>query len=178
MADVDIRMDFEKVLADWAEGVIRKIRSNMETENINASGETSASLEYELTNTGIQILGAPYFAERTEIGRTPTKNHQSFDFTSIISQWIIDKGLRADFGISDDRDLKKVAGAIAHTISTRGSSKYRGDRPQTDVYSTVILEAVDELGEEILTGSGERLLGIIDRLVREDGDKAGTTRIK
>ena len=118
MAGIDTRLDFEKVLAEWAEGVIKKIRSNMDTKNINASGETSRSLEYKLTDDGIQILGAPYFAERTEVGRTPTKHHQSFDFTSIIEQWIKDKGLDTEWGLNEDRDLRKVAGAIAHTIST------------------------------------------------------------
>ena len=145
---------------------------------INASGETSRSLEYKLTDDGIQILGAPYFAERTEVGRTPTKHHQSFDFTSIIEQWIKDKGLDTEWGLNEDRDLRKVAGAIAHTISTRGSQKYREPDKQTDVYSSVIIESVDILAEMLLTGSGERLLGAVDTLARADGDKVSTTKIK
>lgn len=179
MVSVDkTRLDFDEVLKDWANGLIEKIRHNMENENINASGETSASLEYVLTDNGIMILGAPYFAERTEVGRTPTKNHQSFDFVSVISKWINDKNLEAQFNIKDERDLRRIAGGIVHNITTLGSSKYRGDRPQTDVYSTAVAEAVDDLSKKLLTGSGERLLGMMDELIRIDGDKIGTVKIK
>lgn len=177
MANIDTRMEYEEILAEWAENVIERIQSNMETEGVNASGETSRSLEYELTDTGIQILGAQYFAERTEIGRTPTKNHQSFDFQSIIAQWIKDKGLDSQWGLDEERDIRKAALAIVRNITQFGSSKYRGDRPQTDVYSSVILESVDQLAEKLLTGSGERLLGMLDNLIREDGEKTGTTKI-
>jgi len=178
MADIDTRLDFEKVLSEWANGVIKKIQSNMETENVNASGDTSRSLEYKFTDKGIQILGAPYFAERTEIGRTPTKNHQSFDFQSIIAQWIKDKGLDIKWGLDEERDIRKVAGAIVHTISTRGSRKYREPDKQTDVYSTVVIESVDILTDMLLTGTTERLLGMVDNIAREDGDKVSTTKIK
>lgn len=163
MASVII--DLDDVLIQWAEGVIGKIRRNMEEQNINASGETSRSLEAVLTPTGLQILGADHFAERTETGRTPTVNPQSFDFVSIIKKWIDDKGLRATFGIEDDRDLASVASAIVHNITTLGSAKYRGDMPMTDVYSSVIDQSVDELGEKVLISSAERLEGILERLI-------------
>lgn len=179
MVSVDkTRLDFDEVLKDWANGLIEKIRHNMENENINASGETSASLEYVLTNNGIMILGAPYFAERTEVGRTPTKNHQSFDFTSVIAKWIKNKNLDVQWGLDKERDVRNIAYVISQNISKLGSSKYRGDRPQTDVYSTAVAEAVDDLSQKLLTGSGEKLLGMMDELIRIDGDKVGTVKIK
>lgn len=179
MVSVDkTRLDFDEVLKDWANGLIEKIRQNMENENINASGETSASLEYVLTDNGIMILGAPYFAERTEVGRTPTKHHQSFDFTSVIAKWIKDKNLDVQWGLEKERDVRNIAYVISQKISKLGSSKYRGDRPQTDVYSTAVVEAVDDLSEKLLTGSGERLLGFMDELIRIDGDKVGNIKIK
>ena len=174
MADVS---DFDYVLKDWAENVIRKIRSNMETLHINASGETSESLEYTMEGDRLQILGAPYFAERTEVGRTPTKNPQSFDFTSIIAKWIEDKGLKNEFGIDDDRDLRKVAGAIAHTISTRGSQKYREPDKQTDVYSSVLVEEIENLCGLFMTKSVEIIMGALDNLQRKNGQKITTKKL-
>lgn len=170
--------NFDDIMREWAEGLIKKIQSNMVDMDINASGETSRSLEYVFTDTGIQILGAEYFAERTEVGRTPTKNKQSFDFQSIIAQWIKDKGLDDEWGLDDERDIRRAAFGIVRNITTLGSSKYRGDRPQTDVYSTAIDDAVDDIEDKLLTGAGERLLGLLDEFMRENGQKVGRTKIK
>ena len=166
-------IELDNALMEWADNVISRIRSNMESENINATGATSASLEAVLTPTGVQILGAPYFAERTEIGRTPTKNRQSWDFSGAIKDWIVAKGIESHFGISDDRDLNKVSKAIAMKISREGSSKYRGDRPQTDVYSTVFEEEIQKLDEIVQVSGGEVLEGVLDDFAREIGQAAG-----
>lgn len=179
MADVvdDIRVDFETTLKTWAEGLIKTIQDNMERLNVNATGETSASLEYVLTDSGIQILGAPYFAERTEVGRTPTARKDPWDWRTKLSEWIKAKGLESQFHIKDDRDLQKVVEAIYWKITKKGSSKYRNPEMQTDVYSTAVSEAVDELTEKLLTGAGERLMGLLDNIARMDGDKVGKTKI-
>ena len=173
-----VKVDFEDTLKEWAEKLILTIQKNMELEGVNASGRTSASLEYVLTDYGIQIVGAPYFAERVEVGRTPTKNPMTFDFAAIIAQWIKDKGIQSKFEISNDRDLQKVAKAIAFKISSEGSLKYREPDKQTDVYSTAVAESVEELAQKLLTSAGERLMGVMDDIIRQDGDKVGTTKIK
>ena len=157
-------LNLDDVLMDWADGVISKIRRNMEEQNINASGETSKSLEAVITDDGLMILGAPYFAERTETGRTPTKNPMTFDFVSIIKQWIDDKGLRTKFGIEDERDLASVASGIVHNITTLGSAKWRGDMPMTDVFSSVVDESVEELEQKVLVKAYERINGVFESL--------------
>lgn len=166
-------VELDTALMEWANNVIARVRSNMESENINATGATAASLEAVLTPTGIQILGAPYFAERTEIGRTPTKNHQRWDFAGAIKDWIVAKGIESHFDIGDDRDLNKISKAIAMKISMEGSSKYRGDRPQTDVYSTVFDEEIQKLDEIVQVSGGEVLEGVLDDFAREIGQAAG-----
>lgn len=174
MASVE---DFDYVLKDWADKVVERIQANMERLGINASGKTSESLESVLTEKGVQILGAPYFAERTEVGRTPTKNHQKWDFAGAIAKWIDDKGLRSDFQIKDDRDLNKVSKAIAMKISREGSQKYREPDKRTDVYSGIIAESLDDLAKIFLVREGERLLGYFDNITRADGDKVGKTKL-
>lgn len=156
-------IDIDDVLKEWADGVISRIRRNMEEQNINASGQTSASLESVVTDDGVQILGAEFFAERTEIGRTPTVNPQSFDFVSIIKKWIDDKGLRSQFGIDDDRSLDSVASAIVHNITTLGSAKHRGDMPMTDVFSSEIDSAVSELERILSIAAAERIEGYLEK---------------
>lgn len=158
--------DLKLVLAQWAEKVIGEIREQMEVQNINASGETSKSLEYVIDDDGlgVKILGADHFAERTEIGRTPTIHKQDFDFVSIIKKWIQDKGLTASFGIQTDRDLNRIASGIVHNITTFGSAKYRGDMPMTDVYSSVVEKNVEEIGDKVLVAVYRRLSGILDKI--------------
>lgn len=169
--------DFDYVLQDWGNKVVKKIQDNMQGLGINASGETSASLEAVLTDKGIQILGAPYFAERTEIGRTPTVNHKNWDFAAVIAQWIDDKGIRGTFQISDDRDLKRVSKAIAMKISREGSQKYREPEKRTDVYSSILIESIDDLSKIFLAKEAERLMGVLDNMKRVDGVKVGTTKL-
>ena len=178
MSVVDrVTVDFQDTLKEWAEGLIKTIQSNMERLNVNATGETSASLEYVLTDSGIQILGVPFFAERTEVGRTPTARKDPWDWRTKLSEWIKAKGLESQFNIQDERDLQKVVRAIYWKITKKGSSKYRNPEMRTDVYSTAVTEAVDELSEKLLTGAGERLMGVMDELARMNGDKVSTTKI-
>lgn len=172
-----VAVDFETTLKDWAEGLIGTIRGNMARDGVNATGGTSESLEWRLTDGGVQILGAPYFAERTEVGRTPTAKAGQWDWRTSLTEWIRAKGLEGQFNISDDRDLDKVVRAIYWKITREGSLKYREPDRRTDVYSTAVDEAVDSLSERLLTGSGERLMGLMDTIIRADGENAGGTGI-
>lgn len=172
-----VKIDFEDVLKEWGEKMVARIQQNMEDENVNATGETSASLEYVLTDYGIQILGAPFFAERTEVGRTPTTKADPWDWKTKLSEWVKAKGLESQFNISDDRDLDKVVRAIYWKLTTEGSKKYRQPATQTDVYSTALAEGVDELSEMLLIRAGERLMGKIDEMAREAGKKVGMTTL-
>lgn len=169
--------DFDYVLQDWGNKVVKKIQDNMERLGINASGKTSESLEAVLTDNGIQILGAPYFAERTEVGRTPTVNPENFDFAAVIAKWITEKGIESRFQIEDDRDLKKVSKAIALKISREGSQKYREPDKQTDVYSSILVESIDDIQRIFMAEAVSRLAGIIDNIERVDGVKVGTKEI-
>lgn len=173
-----VKVDFEETLKEWGDKMVSRIRENMETQGINATGETSASLEYALTDYGIQILGAPYFAERTEVGRTETKNASPWDWRTQLSKWIKAKGLESKFDIENDRDLDKVVRSIYWKMTKEGSLKYREPDKHTDVYSTVLSEGVDELSEQLLIRAGERLLGVLDEFAREAGQKVGSTKAK
>lgn len=179
MASVDkVRVDYEDVLREWGEMIIATIQKNMADQGINATGETSASLEYVLTDYGIQILGAPYFAERTEVGRTETTKADPWDWRGQLTKWIKAKGLESKFNISDDRDLDKVVRSIYWKMTKEGSLKYREPDKQTDVYSTAVAEGIDELAEELLIRAGERLAGMADGIERDAGKKVGTTKAK
>lgn len=144
--------------------MVAQIRSNLESTGTNASGRTSASLRVVMTNTGGEIWGRRYF-RGVEQGRAGGAVPRGF--SSIIRQWIIDKGLTyqaipykrkpsANWQpkyTPEERGLRQMASAIAHTIEKSGTSLYRkGGR--TDIFTNVIEEnkpAILQVAKEIIT---------------------------
>ena len=118
--------------------------------NTHASGRTSASLRVVMTNTGGEIWGRRYFrgVEQGRAGGRVPRN-----FTSIIQQWIIDKGLTPQAipykrkpsanwqpkYTPEERGLRAMASAIAHTIAKSGTSLYRSGG-RKDIFTNVIEE--------------------------------------
>ena len=104
MATIDVK----QIVLEILETAKIEIQENMATEGINASGETSTSLEvYEHGDiVGLANSNSNPF-ETTEEGRKP--GNVPRNFTEIIYQWHIDKGL--DWG--NEKEAKKIAGAVA-----------------------------------------------------------------
>ena len=100
--------DVKKKVVEILETAKIEIQENMATEGINASGETSASLEvYEHGDiVGLANSNSNPF-ETTEEGRKP--GNVPRNFTEIIYQWHKDKGL--NWG--DEKEARKIAGAVA-----------------------------------------------------------------
>lgn len=128
--------------------MVAEMRDNLANTKTNASGRTSASLRVVITNTGGEIWGRRYFrgVEQGRAGGNVPRN-----FTSIIEQWIIDKGLTYSAipykrkpsakwqpkYTPEERGLRQMASAIAHTIEKSGTSLYRrGGRK--DIFTNVI----------------------------------------
>ena len=144
--------------------MVAEMRQNLAKTNTNASGRTSASLRVVMTDTGGQIWGRRYF-RGVEQGRAGGRIPRNF--TSIIEQWIIDKGLTpsaipykrqpsANWSpkyTPDERGLRQMASAIAHTIAKSGTSLYRSGG-RKDIFTNVIGENKNDLkkvAKEIIT---------------------------
>lgn len=141
--------DLTKILDDWAADVVTAIRVNLEETGTNASGRTSESLEYTITDDNhIIITGRPYFRS-VEEGRPAGK--VPYNFTDIISQWIDDKGIASHFGITNEKEKRSVAYLIGRKIKEEGTDLYnKGGRE--DVYTNVIESMVGELQEAVADG--------------------------
>jgi hypothetical protein len=144
--------------------MVAEMRQNLAKTNTNASGRTSASLRVVMTDTGGQIWGRRYF-RGTEQGRAGGRIPRNF--TSIIEQWIIDKGLTpqaipykrqpsANWSpkyTPEERGLRQMASAIAHTIAKSGTSLYRSGG-RIDIFTNVIEENKTDIlkvAKEIIT---------------------------
>jgi hypothetical protein len=130
--------------------MVAEMRDNLASTKTNASGRTSASLRVVMTENGGQIWGRRYFrgVEQGRAGGNVPRN-----FTSIIRQWILDKGLTPSAipykrkpsakwqpkYTPEERGLRQMASAIAHTIEKSGTSLYRKGGRQ-DIFTNVIEE--------------------------------------
>ena len=129
--------------------IINHIRINGQ----NASGRTIASLQVEQPSEEETILWGHKPFGVLETGRRAGKI--PYGFAGIIRQWMKDKGLhgrpipyktkRQHKYTPQERGDMSMAGAIAHTIATKGSKLHRtGGR--ADVYSNVVPDTMKRLG--------------------------------
>lgn len=144
--------------------MVAEMRDNLAKTKTNASGRTSASLRVVMTDTGGEIWGRRYFrgVEQGRAGGAVPRN-----FTSIIEQWILDKGLTPSAipykrktsakwqpkYTPEERGLRQMASAIARTIEKSGTSLYRNGG-RKDIFTNVIEEnkpAILQVAKEIIT---------------------------
>ena len=119
------------------------IETNMETQNINASGRTVGSLAVVSDDKGLRIglFGNSHAPLGTlEVGRAGGKVPAGF--YQIIKQWTRDKGLQ--FGTESERGT--FAYFVARKIAREGTQRHR---LPVDVYSTPAKAARNEI-ESIL----------------------------
>lgn len=122
----------------------------------NASGKTVKSLRVEVTEEGGTLYGRNFFGTM-ETGRRAGKI--PYGFTGIIAQWMKDKGIHgtpiayktniAHKYTPQERGDMSMASAIAHTIATNGTKLHR-DGGRADVYSNVIPETMERLGNRLM----------------------------
>ncbi|MBR3467159.1 MAG: hypothetical protein IKH15_08085 [Bacteroidales bacterium] len=130
-------------VGEWADKLVKRIQVEMQNQGLNASGNLSNSLEWEVGDDSVRVLADPYFLY-AEGGRRAGK--VPVNFSHIIERWISDKKVVRPAKFRTDRDF---AWSIVHNIKTYGSSKYRGDRPKDDVLSAPMDELLPELNEII-----------------------------
>lgn len=149
------RADVQKILGDELESLRSRIIANHVAAKQVASGRTKDSIKVELTENGGILWGRfPFGTLETgrRAGRTP------HNFTGIIRQWIIDKGISVPpiqyirkpserwkpKYTPQERGLMSMAGAIAHKIKTEGTKLYR-EGGRNDIYSPEIEKTVNSI---------------------------------
>lgn len=128
-------------LGEWAERLVQRIRVEMHNQGLDASGNLSDSLEWEIDGDHVRLLADDYFLY-AEGGRPAGRVPMNFSY--IIERWIANKGVIRPAKFRTDRQF---AWAIVHNIRTFGSSKHRGDRPKDDVLSAPMSEMLPELND-------------------------------
>ena len=121
-----------------------EIRANMQTQNINASGRTSASLQVRKNGSRIELVkvageNAPF--QTLQYGRGGGKVPAGF--YNIIKQWTRDKGL----SFANETERGTFAYFVARKIAREGTRRH--ETPNTQVYSEPIKKASEEIGQEV-----------------------------
>lgn len=158
--DVSNNADLQLYILQCLERIKKRIIANINATGVRASGKTQESLHVEAEGTGGVLYGRAYF-QGLEVGQQP--GPRPANFTSIIRQWIIDKGLtptprpyltnRPHKYTEEERSLNYMASAIAHNIRVNGALPWRGggrvQPPTDDIYSEVINEEVRDIAEQM-----------------------------
>lgn len=121
-----------------------EIRANMQTQNINASGRTSAALQVRQNGSRIELVkvsgdNAPF--QTLQYGRSGGKVPAGF--YHIIKQWTRDKGL----SFSTETERGTFAYFVARKIAREGTRRH--ETPNTQVYSEPVRKAVEAVGQEV-----------------------------
>lgn len=146
------------IMREEAERAKQLIIQHIWANGQNASGKTVKSLKVEqVAEDEVVILGHSPFGV-LETGRRSGKI--PYGFRGIILQWMKDKGIHGTpMPYKTDRPHKftpeqrgdmSMAGAISRAISTKGSKLHR-DGGRADVYSNVIPETMQRLGERLIS---------------------------
>ena len=130
-----------------------EIRANMQSQGVNASGRTSASMRVYAYDGGLQLIGGTngthqidggvYGSDTApvptlEVGRSGGGVPKGF--YQIIREWSREKGL--SFGSEAERST--FAYFVARKIAREGT---RRNKQHVDVYSTPVKNAVASIGE-------------------------------
>jgi len=148
------------ILNGYGASTVEKIRQNLSSTGTNATGKSSQSLRYEVTNEGtkatLKVIGKPYFAV-VETGRKPTPEKKpSFDFVANIREWLSAKGMET-----------KPAYAIALSINKKGTKLFR-DGGRSDIFSNVIDQNLtDKISLDLLNKFAQQFMANVVKMFQD-----------
>ena len=130
----------------------RNIQLRMEKEKSNTSGKTSGSLTVQANEFGGMLFGSTVFLYLRN-GRGPGAVPK--DFNGIIKEWILSKGInyngfvgKSGGQMSSDMKLQGLAGAIAHSIMTKGTIIYRKGVTK-DNYDKALEDTIGRISDRV-----------------------------
>ena len=156
-------MDLKSEILQILDEARTQIVSNIDSQNIKASGKTQASLKVEDRGQSLVLVqkaeGAPF--ETLQYGRKGGKIPRGFN--AIIKQWMIDKNVGYDEipykrkpsakwqpkYTPQERGLLARAGQIAASIKDNGTKRF--SQPNENVYSDVLTKTIEKL-ENLMIG--------------------------
>lgn len=120
------------------------IQSNMNTEKINATGRTSASLIVERTETSIRLVSrGDKIASFATVEEGHSGKNTPSDFKSVIFKWSNDKGI----AFKSDKERNLFAYKASNKIKKEGTKRYRN--PEKNIYTPVLQGVTERINQSI-----------------------------
>jgi len=158
-------MRIREILQEELEWLKGKIVEQLRATGTTVTGQTADSIEVYIEGNEKEIeaylLGRPAFST-VEKGRGP--GGVPHNIVEIIKKWIQDKGIsvkqipykrepsekwKPKYSV-EERSLNMAAGAISHTIATKGTKLHR-EGGREDIYTPFIDEFIERLDNRIFT---------------------------
>lgn len=136
-----------EIIKTHLENIKRKIAENMASRSV--SGRSVNSLRVEIGDSTATLWGSSSFLAM-ERGRGPGAVPKGFH--EIIKEWAVKKGVTIKpkyQGQSTEGALNSFAGAVAHTIMTKGTRLFRSGRHE-EIYSAAINEELQIMGDALV----------------------------
>jgi hypothetical protein len=138
-----MNVDLIPILNQYGQSTVQRIRNNLATTGTNATGKTSQSVRFEVTQDGtvarMRIYGRPYFmATETGIKPYPQYNKPSREFVAAIREWLAAVG-----------GEQGAAYAIARSIHKKGTKLYQSGGRKT-IVSNVIPDLNTQIQKSVL----------------------------
>lgn len=151
MRTIDRLMEryIKQELNEW----IKRIRRNMDVENVNASKKAYKSLKVEVEGNVYKIIGVDYF-EQIEKGYDGINPPAPSNFERVIFNWTKKKGIY----FKSYNIRKKVARNFANSILEKGTRLYQ-EGGRTNIYSDVFDENIDKLKKGVTEKFKEFIYG-------------------
>lgn len=138
----------QDIIKQRLEAVKTGIIQHMSQQGRMASGKSAASLDVVVNDKGGFLDGASSFLTM-ERGRGP--GNVPRNFTSIIRDWIVAKGISYQNLIpkngTPEQGLTRLSGAIAYSIMKNGTKLYR-DKGYNDIFDTVLKDELEKIATE------------------------------
>lgn len=131
-------------LGQAADELIQDIRTELENNHINAHGNLSNSLGWQITakDTGMSLsVYADSYWDYAIGGRGPGK--VPGNFIEILEDWIRVKGIVVEQGT-----IRQFAGAIMYNIKNYGSRRWR-DNDKADVLTVPVEKFLEKVGDMV-----------------------------
>jgi len=111
-------------LEDVGEDIVEDIRANLAAKGKNATGKTSKSLRYEVTDDkviALTVYSRPFF-KNIETGRGPRKSTVQGKFKEGILEWMAARGIGAGL---DQKKKESLARFFTWRINKLGDKTFR-----------------------------------------------------
>jgi hypothetical protein len=138
------------ILSQHGRSVVQDIRTNLDSTRTNATGKTSNSIQYAVTEDGTKtilwVYGRP-FVFTVETGRGPRRESKDHKTVDRIREWMDARGIGT--GLNEAQKEQK-AKSITFLINKYGSKLHRkGGRK--DIISNVVNQSLyDEITDDVM----------------------------